>query len=168
MQAASKQTLLVLCRVPRYVPAPLHLCVAERADHPALHADDTFVCTECDAKGPLTIKPHYKEHALVLVQDAPPAPASLLEDLARRFDATDARLGALETRFGALEARVGSVDDKLDRIEKMLEAMWSRSRKLASSRRATSVNVTVGGGMPGYPRPLPTPGWDPMPLTDSP
>ena len=133
--------------------------------------DDVFVCVECDAKGPLTVGTHHKLHALVRCQDevhyGPLSVEQRLEQLEarftgmeHRFEGMEARFGGMEHRFGALEVRVGSMDEKLTRIEKMLEAMWSRSRKLASSRRAQSVNVSSSG----YPRPLPSPPpprWDP-------
>ena len=86
-----------------------------------------------------------------------------------RFGAMEARFGTMESRYEALEGKIGAMDEKMTRIEKMLEAMWTRSRKLASSRRAQSVNVAPlpnHGASHVYPRPLPTPGgWE---LTDSP
>ncbi|KAI0737618.1 hypothetical protein C8Q80DRAFT_1212220 [Daedaleopsis nitida] len=114
--------------------------------------DDVFICPACDAKGPLTVVTHHKLHPLVRVQDpSSSGPPSVEHQLAlldarlagieHRFEGMDARLGGLDGRFGALEARVGSMDEKLGRIERILDEMWTRSRKLASSRRAQSVNM---------------------------
>ena len=75
-----------------------------------------------------------------------------------RFEGMESRFGEMEGRFGALETRMGSVDDKLGRIERILDLMWTRSRKLASSRRAQSVSASHA---PPFPRPLSKPGgWE--------
>ncbi|TFK85020.1 hypothetical protein K466DRAFT_647032 [Polyporus arcularius HHB13444] len=162
-------------RAAKVVQAKLSCIVCkQRASKPCWYCiacqDDVFVCIECDAKGPLTVGTHHKLHPLVRFQDevhyGPLSVEQRLEHLEvrftgmeHRFEGMEAKLGGMEDRFGALEVRVSSMDDKLTRIEKMLEAMWSRSRKLASSRRAQSVNVSSSG----YPRPLPStppPRWE--------